>query len=442
MKNEIKWDESSLPNYLDEQQREAVKAQESKIIVSAAAGSGKTRVITERVNYLINCGVKPQNIVCITFTNMAAEEMRERLANNPKVGDAFIGTIHSFANKIMKQSGERYELFSRELNIVIHRKLILKYCKFLTLEKWMQYRDLLDNELIGKVPEGSALKSLSFSENAELKLIERPLGEEDKSYPETVETMCRKMKVLTFDEFIKRATIYFKNIKSFPQFVLVDEFQDVGDLEYKFVMGLNAENYFFVGDDWQSIYGWKGANVDIFKMLSKSSDWKLYKLENNYRSGKLIIDLAQKVINQIDDKIDKKVNIISKVNSQFTIDTKYKLGITLDAIKKENKLNDWFILLRKNVDLTFMMEELRKRNITAVSFKREGMSLAEMKALMQLDAIKVLTVHVAKGLESKNVLVYGDSFKLIKPNWMKNEEEIRLMYVAVTRAKENLIILN
>lgn len=439
---QIKWNESLLPDYLDEQQREAVKAQESKIIVSAAAGSGKTRVITERVNYLINCGVKPQNIVCITFTNMAAEEMRERLANNPKISDAFIGTIHSFANKIMKQSGKRYELFSRELNIAIHRKLILKYCKFLTFEKWMHYCELLDNELVGKISEGTAIKSLSFSENAELKLIERPLNEEDKYYPETVETMCKKMKVLSFDELIKKATQYFKNLKSFPEFVLVDEFQDVGDLEYKFVMGLNAKNYFFVGDDWQSIYGWKGANVDIFKMLSRRSDWKLYKLENNYRSGKLIIDLAQKVINQIDDKIDKKVNIISKVNSQFTIDTKYKLGITLDAIKKENKLNDWFILLRKNVDLTFMMEELRKRNITAVSFKREGMSLAEMKALMQLDAIKVLTVHVAKGLENKNVLVYGDNFKIMKPSWMKNEEEIRLMYVAITRAKENLVILN
>lgn len=373
---------------------------------------------------------------------MAAEEMRERLANNSKIGDAFIGTIHSFANKIMKQSGERYELFSRELNITIHRKLILKYCKFLTLEKWMHYRDLLDNELIGKVPEGAAFKSLTFSENAELKLIERPLNEEDKNYPETVETICKKMKVLTFDELIKRATAYFKNLKSFPQFVLVDEFQDVGDLEYRFVMGLNAENYFFVGDDWQSIYGWKGANVDIFRMLSRSTEWKLYKLENNYRSGKLIIDLAQRVINQVENKIDKKVNVISNVNAQFTIDTKYKLGVVLDAIKKENKLNDWFILLRKNVDLTFMMEELRKRNITAVSFKREGMSLAEMKALMQLDAIKVLTVHVAKGLESKNVLVYGDSFKIIKPNWMKNEEEIRLMYVAITRAKENLVILN
>jgi superfamily I DNA/RNA helicase len=89
-----------------------------------------------------------------------------------------------------------------------------------------------------------------------------------------------------------------------------------------------------------------------------------------------------------------------------------------------------------------MMEELKKKGIAAVSFKREGMSLAEMKALMQLNAVKVLTVHVAKGLENKNVLIYGDSFKLIKPSWMKNEEEIRLMYVAITRAKENLFILN
>lgn len=441
----IKWDEKHLPIYLDPQQREAVKTQVNKAMVVAAAGSGKTRVITERVNYLINCGVRPENIVCITFTNMATEEMRERLANNPKVGGAFIGTIHSFANKIMKTTGERYELFTAEIDVLFHKKLITNYCKFLTFEKWVKFKDLLDEEMLGKIPQGFAEASLNFSEKAELKLIERGLGQEDKDYPETVATMCKKQKVITFDELLKKAIVYFQNTNSYPEYVLVDEFQDVGDLEYKFVMSLNAKNYFFVGDDWQSIYGWKGGNVNIFKSLCNRQDWKVYKLENNYRSGKLIIDLASKVIEQVEDRIQKDINIKADINAQFTIDTKYKLGSVLDIIAKKSnsdRLGDWFILVRKNADLAIVLDKLEVKKIPVITFKREGMSLAEMKAMMDIDAVKILTVHTAKGLESKNVLLYGDSFKINRPDWMKNDEETRIVYVGITRAKENLIILN
>lgn len=441
----IIWNEKHIPDYLDDQQREAVKTQKNKVMVVAAAGSGKTRVITERVNYLINCGVKPENIVCITFTNMATEEMRERLQANPKVGSAFIGTIHSFANKIMKTTGERYELFCKEIDILFHKKLIGKYCKFLTFEKWVKFKDLLDEEMLGKVPEGFAEGFLLFSEKAELKLIERPLGEEDKEYPETVATLCRKQKVITFDELLKKATVYFQNTNSFPEYVLVDEFQDVGDLEYKFVMSLNAKNYFFVGDDYQSIYGWKGGNVEIFKTLCKHSDWTSYKLESNYRCGKIILDLAEKVVEQVPSRIAKKVIAKSQITGQFAVDTKHKLGSVLGIIANKSnpgRLKEWFILVRKNADLAIILSELERRKIPALTFKREGMSLAEMKTMMSMDAVKVLTVHTAKGLESKNVLVYGEGFKIKRPDWMKNDEETRIMYVAITRAKENLIILN
>lgn len=438
----IIWNEKHIPDYLDDQQRAAVKTQKNKVMVVAAAGSGKTRVITERVNYLINCGVKPENIVCITFTNMATEEMRERLQANPKVGSAFIGTIHSFANKVMKTTGERYELFSAEIDILFHKKLITKYCKFLTFEKWAKFKDLLDEEMLGKVPQGFAEEFLIFSEKAELKLIERPLGQEDKDYPETVATMCYKQKVITFEELLKRATVYFENTNSFPEYVLVDEFQDVGDLEYKFVMSLNAKNYFFVGDDYQSIYGWKGGNVEIFKTLCQNKEWCSYKLENNYRNGKLILDLAAKIIEQVPGRIPKTVNVKSEVNAQFTIDTKHKLGAVLEIIKGQAEKKDWFVLVRKNADLSIILNELEKRKVPAITFKREGVSLAEMRMMMEMEAVKVLTVHTAKGLESRNVLVYGEGFKIKRPDWMKNDEETRVMYVAVTRAKENLIILN
>ena len=440
---EIKWDESKLPEYLDPQQRLAVATKADKAIVLAAAGSGKTRVITERVNYLVNCGVPAVNIVCITFTIMAAEEMRERLKGNPKVNEAFIGTIHSFANKIMKTTNERFQLFSEELSIAFHKKLINKYCKHLTFDGWVKFKDTLDEELESKVPVGTADSTLLFSQRSELSLIERPLGNEDKDYPETIETLCKAGNIISFNELLRKATTYFRNTNSFPEYVLVDEFQDVGELEYSFVMSLNAKNYLFVGDDWQSIYSFKGGNVGIFKSLCRDEKWTKYYLENNYRSGKLIIDLADKIIKQCEGKIEKSIKAVSKVNAQFCVESKYKFGAILNEIAKDEKeLGDWFILVRKNADLMFVVNELRKKNIANITFKREGMSLSEMKLMMGINAIKVLTVHVAKGLESKNVLIYGDGFKLTRPDWMKNDEEVRIMYVAVTRAKENLIVLN
>ena len=123
------------PIILDEQQREAVYSDESLVLVVAGAGSGKTRVLTERVKYLLNKGVDASSIIAITFTNMAAEEMKERLANVPNIGDVFIGTIHSFANKVMKlHSDKTYRIYNDDIDNDFHRELISKYCKSLTFD--------------------------------------------------------------------------------------------------------------------------------------------------------------------------------------------------------------------------------------------------------------------------------------------------------------------
>ena len=109
---------------LDTNQEQIVNSTAKNIIVSAGAGSGKTRVLTERVKHLIDNGVQPENIVCITFTNKAADEMRERLNDVDGIGEAFIGTIHSFANRILKASGKRYDLLTAEKEIEIIRYLL------------------------------------------------------------------------------------------------------------------------------------------------------------------------------------------------------------------------------------------------------------------------------------------------------------------------------
>ena len=125
---------------LSDEQRAIVESDANNIIVAAGAGSGKTRVLIERIKYLLDVKqVDASNIVAITFTNMAADEMRERLCDVRGIGDAFIGTIHSFANRIFRNSGTKYELLTKDKEIDIIKGLINRYGKYVTTDEYMQY---------------------------------------------------------------------------------------------------------------------------------------------------------------------------------------------------------------------------------------------------------------------------------------------------------------
>lgn len=252
---------------LDKEQAAAVAAKENKVIVVAGAGSGKTRVITERIKHLLNSGVKAANIVCITFTNMAADEMVERLQGVAGIGDAFIGTIHSFANKVLKcsENDSNFEIFNEEHNVNFHKYLINRYCKHIVFDRWLQYMDIKKDELCGRKDEGAADAFLTPAERAELMLINRkhediPLGDD---YPKSVDSLCKARNIITFDELLEKAVRYFDSHNMYPEYVLVDELQDIGTLEYSFIRSLRAKNYFFVGDDWQcQPYGTKIMMAD------------------------------------------------------------------------------------------------------------------------------------------------------------------------------------
>lgn len=431
---------------LDKEQKKAVEAKEQNVIVVAGAGSGKTRVITERLKYLLQKGVKAANIVCITFTNMAAEEMAERLEGVPGIGDAFIGTIHSFANKVLKASDKDgdFEIFSEEHNVNFHKYLINRYCKHLTFDRWLEYEDLRKASEIGKVSPNEVELFLQPSENAELYLIHRnqsdiPSGD---NYPRSIDGICKARNIITFDELLIKATDYFNSKNIYPEYVLVDELQDVGSLEYGFIRALKARNYFFVGDDWQAIYGFKGGNVSIFKSLVRDPNWKVYWLNNNYRNAKAVLDVADRVISQVWDKLDKNIQRCNKATGFVEIGTKASLESMLTELQKsETNFGDWFFLVRTNKQIFEILDLCKKHHLPCIPLKREGMSLQALRGILQSNVIKLLTVHSSKGLEAKNVLLYGP-FPVEQASYLKNEEERKVMYVGVTRAKENLIILN
>ena len=425
---------------LDSTQEKIVKSRAKNIIVSAGAGSGKTRVLTERVKYLIETGVDPVNIVCITFTNKAANEMKERLADVEGANNAFIGTIHSFANHILKDSGKHYDLLTADKETEIIRNLISKYAKYTTIEdytnyiKWRNMKKLgLFDELV-KRPSNNAIHEIEIFYG----IIEKSVS---MGYPENLQDICAKQDIITFDELIVECTTYFKKIGGSIEYLLVDEFQDIGMSEYEFIMALNADNNFFVGDDWQAIYGFKGGDVRIFLNLMEDPKWTSYYLSANYRNATNILDVAKTVIMQADNIMDKNVYATRSETGEVIVDTKNKLSNYLRKIRKDKNYKDWFILVRVNKDIYEISQQLESLDIPYVTFKQGGTSNEELDSLMNEDAVKILTVHTSKGLENKNVILYGN-FPIKQRPYLKNSEERKVMYVGCTRAEDKLIILN
>lgn len=436
---------------LDSQQDVVVHSEAKNIIVVAGAGSGKTRVLTERIRYLINdLNVPAHNIVSITFTNMAAEEMKMRLSDINTIGDAFIGTIHSFANRIMKESGEKYTLFNDELDIALHRELIQKYCENLTIERYLEYKDLSALVAVGKASENALRDFFTPSENSDYGMLhysadvvyEDIKNETHYTYGESIKTLCKKRGIITFDELLIKARAYFEKIQARLEYVFVDELQDVGTLEYNFIKSLNAENYFFVGDDYQSIYSFKGGNVSIFKGLVNDPNFTPYYLTNNYRNGTEILMLADHVISQVDSRIEKTITPISTEEGQYSIMPKRNILSVLSNLKYHIKdYTEYFLLVRTNKELFEMTDRCDEIGLPYVTFKREGMTLADLNKKMKQNAIKILTVHTSKGLEVDNVILYGN-FPINVPYYRKNDEERKVMYVGITRARKSITILN
>lgn len=421
---------------LDKNQQEIVDSNEPRIIVEAGAGSGKTRVLIERVKRLLKDGVEPSNMVCITFTNMAAEEMKERLVDVPGIGDCFIGTIHSFANKIFKNSNIEYKLFNEEIQDQFMSVLIALYGKFLTMPVYIKYKEYAKKVDMGLMEEEDIERFIDPNALYEIKVFLK--NYRDKNYPENMNILCKRHNVITFDELLERTTKYFKEIDGKVEYLFVDEFQDIGPLEKNFFQALNADNYFYVGDEKQALYAFKGGNVNFFLNLIKSPKWKTYYLKNNYRCGQAILELATRVIVQADDVISYESICKSGKVGNTIVDSKYKID---EYLKNITNYKDWFVLVRTNKDLVKLEAKMREFEIPYVSFRKGEMTLDQMRNCMAEDKVKLLTIHTSKGLESPNVLLWGN-FPIRQKPYLRNNDELKVLYVGITRGIDQTIVLN
>lgn len=299
---------------LNDRQKEAVLHKEGPCLVLAGAGSGKTRVLTERICYLINEGVRPQNILAITFTNKAAREMRERVHNS--IGDEadkiFIGTFHSLGLKIVRENAD---ILGYNKNITILDKddvnsLIKKFMKELNLDS-------------DKFPVKYILNKISFAKNEGLspeqyeKFMKGSLDEAViKVYKKYVSALKRNNSV-DFDdllilplEIFKKSDEVMDKYQEHYQYILVDEYQDTNGVQYDLCKMLASKyrNLFVVGDMDQSIYSFRFANfMNVLNFEKDNPDARVVVLDENYRSTNNILNAANQVIKNNTERKEKNL---------------------------------------------------------------------------------------------------------------------------------------
>lgn len=415
---------------LSSKQLEIVNSTARNIIVCAGAGSGKTRVLTERVKRLLEGGEEPTSIVVITFTTYAADELKQRLNGTVHANKCFIGTIHAYANKLLKKTGYKFDIFSEDYQNKFMKILIPKYAIYCSIADYEKYVKLQRRLALGKIRESdirSKFDSRVYNEIIEL------LGFEYTTKPETVVTMCRQNNIISFDELLKLTTEYFSKSNTKIKHLFVDEFQDIDYLEYNFIMKLNSDNNFFIGDDYQSIYGFKGGDVQIFLNLTNSPDWTTYMLIENYRTAKSILFYANGIIKKANDIIPKEVECLSGELGKLEFKSKSQI---YDFLQQINNGDSWFILTRTNKELSTIESMLYKQSIPYHVFKRSEMTKKEIDDAVRSTGIKVMTVHAAKGLECDNVAIYG-KFPTRK---FDNSDELKVFYVALTRARYKCVV--
>lgn len=301
-------------NSLNEEQKQALYQTEGVVLVTAGAGSGKTRLLTHRICYLIEKGVRPYNILAITFTNKATNEMKDRLSAMG-VSRVWISTFHSMCVRILRENIDRLSGYDKNFTIIaeadrerILKELLKKYqCQDEEKDRVSSHLDNIKNKGLDIGEYFSALEE--FGGKGRLSTYEKICYD--------YEDYLHKNNSLDFDDLLNKTLFLFNNFKDVLniyatrfEYILVDEFQDTNLVQYKLIKLLASvhKNLFVVGDEDQCIYSWRGANFhNIFNLKEDFDDVKVFKLERNYRSTKNILTLANNVIANNKERLSKNL---------------------------------------------------------------------------------------------------------------------------------------
>lgn len=472
IQNEIKSQDTPKPNRLDEYQQNAVKNENSQLLIVAGPGSGKTTVLTQRIAHLIkDKNIQPENCLAITFTRRASQEMRERL------------------NKILENKASL-------LNIHTFHSLCFSILK-------------ANNECTGLNENFTVMSEQEKALCKDEKLLENTLGFDD--------LIILTVKLLTENEDI------LNTYRNCFKYVSVDEYQDIDENQYKLIRLLVPQNgnIFVIGDPNQAIYGFRGGDAKFFNNFTQDyPETQVINLKNNYRSTNSIVDASNQMINSFNivskfDKPHEKITIhkapTDKAEAEFIAGTIENLigghsFFSIDSQRTDGdecdySFSDFAILYRTSSQLPPIIEALKRTGMPFVKLSND--LLCEQKPVMELinslnddeliceqlknsnleiddyilkyliniaktskdknefihevsllteadtldkraDRITLMTLHASKGLEFKCVFIAGLENEILPLYRAKEEKEIeeerRLLYVGMTRAKERLFL--
>lgn len=400
---------------LNQSQQEAVTHVDGPMMVVAGAGSGKTRVLTYRVAYLIEQGADPFGILCLTFTNKAAREMKDRITGivgGSNAKSVWMGTFHSVFARILRAEGKHlgypanYTIYDTDDS----KRLIRNIVKEMELDK----KTYTANTVLHRISSAKSnlISAQEYNANPELtnqdKMAGKPyIGEIYNRY----NLRLKKSAAMDFDDLLFNMNVL---LRDFPKvlykyqkrfkYILVDEYQDTNFAQYLIVkkMAADNENICVVGDDAQSIYAFRGANIEnILNFKRDYPDLKTYKLEQNYRSTQNIVNAANSVIAQNQDQLQKEVwteNNPGEKLKLYKSATDQEEGMKIasfifeTAQNEKAKHKDFAVLYRTNAQSRAIEEALRKKNIPYRIYG--GLSFYQRKEVKDLLAYFRLVVNL------------------------------------------------
>lgn len=377
---------SDLLSQLNDGQRKAVEYCDGPQLVIAGAGSGKTRVLTYKIAYLLEQGYQPWNILALTFTNKAAREMKERigrLVGQERAQRLVMGTFHSVFARILRAEAEKIGFSS---NFTIYdqtdsRSLVKNIIKEMQLDdKVYKPNSVADRISMAKnhllMPRAYETSSWAADD------VQKKRPQVANIYNRYVER-CRQANAMDFDDLLVQTFLLFHQHEDIRQkytdrfrYVLVDEYQDTNYAQQEIVLQLTQEHgrVCVVGDDAQSIYSFRGANIDnILDFQQKySQGTRLFKLEQNYRSTQLIVEAANSLIRKNERQIRKDVFSENEQGERLTLKPAYsdkeEAIIVCNDIKRIRRqegaeYSDFAILYRTNAQSRSFEEQMRKDGI-------------------------------------------------------------------------------
>lgn len=372
--------------HLSEVQRQAVTTTQGPALIIAAAGSGKTRVLTYRIAHLLRQGVRPNSILALTFTNKAAKEMKERIAG--VVGDSvakqlWMGTFHSMFMRILRYECDKlgYPKTFTIYDTYDSKNLVSSIIKELKLDT-QTYKI---GEVYGKISsaKNNLITPMAYAANTNLVAYDRQARKPEiaKIYSLYAQR-CYKSAAMDFDDLLLNTNILFRD---FPEvlakyqekfsYILVDEYQDTNYSQYLIVKKLAAshKNVCVVGDDAQSIYSFRGAKIEnILNFRNDYPNYHLFKLEQNYRSTQTIVNAANSVIAKNNRQLQKVAYSSNAVGDKIRLIKAYNdheegflvASAILDTLRASKcDYKDIAILYRTNAQSRIFEEALRKHNI-------------------------------------------------------------------------------